>query len=63
MTGESYLIEIFLPLADNLGRGFPPAKFAEMAEELKRQFNGVTVYDRKQGEKRRTAATTSSFSR
>ena len=47
MSGESYLIEIFLPLADNLGRGFPPAKFAEMAEELKRQFNGVTVYDRK----------------
>jgi hypothetical protein len=47
MIGESYLVEIFLPLADNLGRGFPPAKFAEMAEELKRQFNGVTVHDRK----------------
>ena len=46
MSGESHLVEIFLPLADNLGRGFPPAKFAEMAEELKRQFNGVTVYDR-----------------
>ncbi|MGA8582278.1 MAG: hypothetical protein WB715_00230 [Roseiarcus sp.] len=29
---ESYLVEIFLPLADNLGRGFPPAKFAEMAD-------------------------------
>jgi hypothetical protein len=29
MSGESYLIEIFLPLADNLGRGFPPAKFAK----------------------------------
>jgi hypothetical protein len=29
MTGESYLVEIFLPLTDNLGRGFPPAKFAE----------------------------------
>lgn len=47
MSAESYLIEIFLPLADNLGRRFPPEKFAEMAEELKRQFNGVTVYDRK----------------
>jgi hypothetical protein len=47
MSGESYLIEIFLRLADNLGRGFPPAKFAEIAEELERQFNGVTVYDRK----------------
>ena len=47
MSRESYLVEIFLPLADNLGRGFPPAKFAEMAEDLKRQFNGVTVYDRK----------------
>jgi hypothetical protein len=47
MTGESYLVEIFLPLADNLGRGFPPANFAKKAEELKRQFNGVTVYDRK----------------
>ena len=23
MSGESYLVEIFLPLADNLGRGFP----------------------------------------
>ena len=64
MSGKSYLIEIFLPLADNLGRGFPPAKFAEMAEELKRQFNGVTVYDRKPARgKRRTAATTSSYSR
>ena len=47
MIGESYLVAIFLPLADNRGRGFPPEKFAEMAEELKRQFNGVTVYDRK----------------
>ena len=26
MTGESYLVEIFLPLADNLGRGFPIRK-------------------------------------
>jgi hypothetical protein len=47
MSAEAYLIEIFLPLADNLGRGFPPEKFAELAEELKRQFDGVTVYDRK----------------
>ena len=23
MSGESYLVEIFLPLADNLGRRFP----------------------------------------
>ena len=53
MTGESYLVEIFLPLADNLGRGFPPAKFAEMAEQLKRQFNGVTVYDRQAGKRKK----------
>ena len=47
MIGETDLVAIFLPLADNPGRALPPEKFAEMAEELKRQFNGVTVYDRK----------------
>jgi hypothetical protein len=26
MSGEAYLIEIFLPLADNLGRGFTLAR-------------------------------------
>jgi hypothetical protein len=64
MSGESHLVEILQPLADNLGRGVPPAQFAEMAEKLKRQFNGVTVYDRKPASgKSRTAAMTSSYSR
>jgi hypothetical protein len=47
MNGDCYLVEIFLPLADNAGRKFPAAKFTRFAEELKLEFNGVTVYDRK----------------
>ena len=50
MTGESYLVEIFLPLADNLGRGFPPARgFASRngGRTEAPSSNGVTVYDRK----------------
>jgi hypothetical protein len=64
MNGDCYLVEIFLPLADNAGRKFPAAKFTRFAEELKLEFNGVTVYDRKPArDKRKTAATTSSYSR
>jgi hypothetical protein len=47
MSGESYLIESPCRSPIILAAGFPLAKFAEIAEELERQFNGVTVYDRK----------------
>ena len=42
----TYLVEIFLPLADQTGKTFPVEMFSQVMEELKRKFGGVTVYDR-----------------
>ena len=42
----TYLVEIFLPLADKAGQAFPTEMFSQVMEELKRKFGGVTVYDR-----------------
>jgi hypothetical protein len=42
----TYLVEIFLPLADKAGETFPRERFSQVMEELKRKFGGVTVYDR-----------------
>ena len=42
----TYLVEIFLPLADKAGETFPMEMFSQVMEELKRKFGGVTVYDR-----------------
>jgi hypothetical protein len=42
----TYLVEIFLPLADKAGETFPTEKFSQVMEESKRKFGGVTVYDR-----------------
>jgi hypothetical protein len=42
----TYLVEIFLPLADKTGVTFPTERFSQVMEELKRKFGGVTVYDR-----------------
>jgi hypothetical protein len=42
----TYLVEIFLPLADQAGQAFPMEMFSQVIEELKRKFGGVTVYDR-----------------
>lgn len=42
----TYLVEIFLPLADQAGETFPAEMFSQVMEELKRKFGGVTVYDR-----------------
>jgi hypothetical protein len=42
----TYLVEIFLPLADRAGKEFPMEMFSQVMEELKHKFGGVTVYDR-----------------
>ena len=42
----TYLVEIFLPLADKAGETFPMERFSQVMEDLKRKFGGVTVYDR-----------------
>jgi hypothetical protein len=42
----TYLVEIFLPLADKAGETFPRERLSEVMEELKRKFAGITVYDR-----------------
>jgi hypothetical protein len=41
-----YLIEIFLPLADNAGEPFSDAKFAEVRDTLTRRFGGLTAFTR-----------------
>jgi hypothetical protein len=42
----TYLVEIFLPLADKAGQAFPMEMFSQVMEELKCKFGGITVYDR-----------------
>jgi hypothetical protein len=42
----NYLVEIFLPLAEQAGETFPRERFSQVMEELKCKFGGVTVYDR-----------------
>jgi hypothetical protein len=41
-----YLIELFLPLADNSGAPFGQAEFEAVELELTRRFGGVTAYPR-----------------
>jgi hypothetical protein len=42
----TYLVEIFLPLADQAGETFCDGEVSQVMEELKRKLGGVTVYDR-----------------
>ena len=41
-----YLIQLLLPLYDNDGAVLPKSLFAEVREELVRQFGGLTAYTR-----------------
>jgi hypothetical protein len=41
-----YLIEIFLPLADNEGKAFTQSAFEAVEKELVERFGGVTSYPR-----------------
>jgi hypothetical protein len=41
-----YLVEIFLPLADNSGQPFDDAKFTGVRETLAARFGGVTAFTR-----------------
>jgi hypothetical protein len=41
-----YLIEIFLPLADNEGNAFGPGQFEQVRERLTQQYGGVTSFGR-----------------
>jgi hypothetical protein len=41
-----YLIEIFLPLADNNGKRFAPACFDKVREKLAEKFGGLTAFTR-----------------
>ena len=41
-----HLIQLFLPLRDNVGAAFPPAMFAAVRAELTDAFGGVTAYQR-----------------
>jgi hypothetical protein len=40
------LIQIFLPLYDNVGKSFPPDEYKHIQLLLTEKFNGVTVYQR-----------------
>ena len=46
----SWLVEIFLPLADNDGRRFDHAAFAAVREELVERFGGLTAFTRSPAE-------------
>ena len=39
-----YVIEIFLPLADNGGRRFPAEQWAQVREALVGRFGGLTAF-------------------
>jgi hypothetical protein len=41
-----YLIEIFLPLADNHGSSFAPERFDEVRRTLSAKFGGLTAFTR-----------------
>lgn len=41
-----YVVEIFLPLADNDGRPFGPELFGEVRRELVERFGGLTAFSR-----------------
>ena len=41
-----YLVEIFLPLADNSGKPFEDVKFAGVRDALAAQFGGITAFTR-----------------
>lgn len=41
-----HLIQILLPLRDDKGRNFSPAKYDSIADELTDRFGGVTAYTR-----------------
>ena len=47
-----YLIQILLPLHDAKGRGFPKAKYEQVATELTEKFGGVTAFTRTPAEGR-----------
>jgi hypothetical protein len=50
LESELYLIEIFLPLADNDGRRFSKDMFAQCQDEMVGKFGGVTLYARSPAE-------------
>ena len=41
-----YLVELFLPIADNDGHRFPESAFARVRGELTDRFGGVTSFSR-----------------
>lgn len=43
---QEYLLQLLLPLADNLGKAFPRHYFSSVREELIQQFEGLTIYAR-----------------
>lgn len=44
-TAETKLIQLFLPLADNQGKLFPPAYFNAVKQQLTQKFSGLSVYE------------------
>ena len=41
-----YIVEIFLPMADNSGHAFPANQFSEEKEMLADRYGGLTAYTR-----------------
>lgn len=45
-SDQAYLVQLFLPLADNDGRPIPVAHFDRVFDELTERFGGVTAFQR-----------------
>lgn len=43
---SKYLIEVFLPLADNNGNAFPSSEYEAVEQALTKKFGGFTGYPR-----------------
>ncbi|AKH37726.1 MULTISPECIES: hypothetical protein [Nitrosomonas] len=44
------LVQLLLPLNDNLGKKFPKKLFRDIKEELTKKFNGVTAFSQSPAE-------------
>jgi hypothetical protein len=47
-----HLVQLLLPVADNVGRRFAASLYEDVADELTEKFGGVTAYSRSPAEGR-----------
>jgi hypothetical protein len=45
-NGDTYLVQLLLPVRDNHGASFPVSHYTALRDELTQRFGGVTAYTR-----------------